>query len=188
MDRVKVNSPDTIALVNRSKLITQRVRTIMLAFFVNRNYFSESPNITWDDSFVPPELYVNLETELASIDAKKSQQVLKEKVGKSQREKMEEQMAKEKTKPTQEDKGKAKDTEQDKKNPDDTENPKRKRTRRTSENSVVFNITGDNEDDTSADVAESPIKRVKHDKSIDDIDINPVPPPCSTMYLITDGM
>ena len=30
-------------------------------------------------------------------------------------------MAKEKTKPTQEDKGKAKDTEQDKKNPDDTE-------------------------------------------------------------------
>ena len=77
MHRVKVNSPDTIALDHRSKLITQRVRTIMLAFFANRNYFSETPNITWDDSFVPPELYADLETELASIDAKKSQQVLK---------------------------------------------------------------------------------------------------------------
>ena len=177
MHRLQANSPDTTTLDRRVKLLTRRVHTVMLTFFANRNYFSEKPNITWDNSFVPPELYDDLETKLASIDAKESQQVQKEKVGESQGKNKEEQIAKEKDKSMQKDKGKAKDTEQDKENPDVAEYPKRKWMQKTSESSVVIGITSDDEDDASADVAEPPAKRVKHsNKSIDHVDINPVPP------------
>ena len=94
----------------------------------------------------------------------------KEKARESERQEMEEQMAKEKAKTTQNDKGKAKETAHD----------KRKWTRKfsESESSFVFDITGDNEDGTSADEGEPPTKRVKRKKSIDDVGIFPVPPPC----------
>ena len=168
-----MNSPDTITLDHRSKLLTQRVHIVMVAFFTNHIYFSETPNITWDDSFVPPELYNDLETELASVDAKKSQQVQKEKAGKIPRKKK-------KPKPTRKDKGKAKDTKTPKEkldNPDVVEKPKRKRTQKTSVRSVI-DITGDNEDDTPADKAEPPAKRIKRKKSIVDVGITLAPPPC----------
>lgn len=74
---------------------------------------------------------------------------------------------------TQNDKGKAKDTAKDKENLDDTEetydtekDPKRNWTWKTSESSTNY------EDTTSDDEAETPLKRVKRKKSIDDV------PPC----------
>jgi hypothetical protein len=121
-----------------------------------------TPNITWDDSFIPPELY----DDLASVDAKESQQLQNEKARESQRE---EQMIKEKAMATQKDKGKTKETAQDK---DDTEKPKRKWTQKTSESIMVFEVG------TSDDEAEPPAKRVKRNKSIDDVGIIPVPPSC----------
>ena len=195
MCRLQVNSPDTITLDHRSKLLTQRVRTIMSAFFANRNYFSETPNITWDDSFVPPELYDDLGTELASVDAKKSQQVLKERAGKSPKKKVKERKVEKKAKPTKKDKGKAKGTGKNKEKlekPDVTKNPKRKRTQETSVRSVVIDITGDNEDNTSADKAEPPAKRIKHKKSINDVGITPAPGPphrqCTSSQLLSKSI
>jgi hypothetical protein len=70
---------DTITLDHRTKFLTRRVRAVMRAFNKNRNYFSDTPNITWDDSFVPHELYEDPETELESLDGKESQRVQKEK-------------------------------------------------------------------------------------------------------------
>jgi hypothetical protein len=137
---------DTKTRDYRTKLLTRRVRAIMRAFNKNPNYLSVTPNITWDDSFIPPELYDDLETELASLDAKESQRVQKEKerekekAKESQKRKMEEQMAKEKAKAKQNDKGKAKETAQDE---DDTEKPKRKWTRKSSESSL-FDVIRDN--------------------------------------------
>ena len=167
---------DPITLDHRTKLLTRRVRAVMRAFNKNRNYISEKPNISWDDSFIPPELYDDLESELARLDAKESQQVKKEAERESRSPKIEEQMAKEKVKATQ-NKGKAKDTLEDTEHPDDSERLKRKWTRKTSESSV-FDIASDDEDDTSADEAGPLAKRVKRKKSIDDVGIFPVPPPC----------
>ena len=83
---------DAITCERRTKLLTRRVRAIMRAFNKNPKYLSGvTPNITWDESFVPPDLYVNLESELASLDVKEPQQVQKEKAKESQRRKMEEQ-------------------------------------------------------------------------------------------------
>ena len=76
---------DTITRDHRTKLLTRRVRAIMRAFNKNPNYLSVTPNIVWDDSFIPPELYDDLETELASLDAKESQQMQKEKARESER-------------------------------------------------------------------------------------------------------
>lgn len=140
----------------------------MRAFNKNPNYLNTTPNIIWDDSFVPPELYDNLEIELESLDAKKSKKEEEE-----EKVNMEEQMNKEMDKATQNDKGKGKETAQEE---DATRKPKRKWMRKTSENSPMFDIASDNEDNSSADEDEPPAKRVKRNKSIDDVDIIPVPP------------
>lgn len=163
---------DTITRDHRTKLLTRRVRAIMRAFNKNPNYLSVTPNITWDDSFIPPELYDDLEKiETTSLDAEERQQVQKEEEKEWEkeeiREKIEEQMT-----ATQNDKGKMKETTQD------TENVKRKWTRKFSESSLVFDISGGNEGGISADEAEPPAKRVKRKKSIDNDGVTPVPPPC----------
>ena len=176
--------PDTITREHRTKLLTRRVRAVMRAFNKNPNYLNMIPDITWDDSFIPPELYD--ETELASLDTEESQQVQKEKEREKEKEKaresqsqnMEEQTVKEwnnkgKAKEKSQDKEKAKETAQEKEKPNDVEKRKRKCTRRTSEINP-FDIS-DDEDGTTTDEAEPPAKRVKRKKSIDDI---PVPPPC----------
>lgn len=178
---------DAITRDHRTKLLTRRVRAIMRAFNKNPNYISLTPDITWDDSFIPPELYDDLETEPASPDAEESQQVQKEKEREkekpkeSKRLKMEVQMIKGKVKAMQNDKGKAKETAQDKGKPDDIENRKRKwtRTRKTPESNPAFgNTSSDNEDGTLDDEAEPPAKRVMRKKSIDGVGVIPVPPPC----------
>jgi hypothetical protein len=147
----------------------------MRAFNKNPNYLSGTPNITWDDSFIPPELYDDFEKiESASLDAKESQQVQKEEEKEWEKdkekkwEKIEEQVT------ATQNKGKMKETAQEK---DDPENLKRKWTGKTVASSLVFDISGDNEDGTSADEAEPPAKRVKRKKSIDNVGITPVPPP-----------
>lgn len=177
---------DAITRDHRTKLLTRRVRAIMRAFNKNPNYISLTPDITWDDSFIPPELYDDLETEPASLDAEESQQVQKEKEREkekpkeSKRLKMEVQMIKGKVKAMQNDKGKAKETAQDKGKPDDIENRKRKwtRTRKTPESNPAFGNTSDNEDGTLDDEAEPPAKRDMRKKSIDGVGVIPVPPPC----------
>ena len=71
---------DSVTRDHRSKLLTRRVRAIIRAFNKNPKYLSdEKPNITWDELFIPPELYVNLKRELESLDVKESQQVQKRK-------------------------------------------------------------------------------------------------------------
>ena len=140
---------DSVTRDYRSKLLTRRVRAIIRAFNKNPKYLSdEKPNITWDELFIPPELYVNLKRELESLDAQqvqKRKESKKEKEGKkekmqekekgeelekkerekkareSQRRKVEEQIAKEKARVAQSDKDKAKNTSQEKKNPNKTE-------------------------------------------------------------------
>ena len=168
---------DTITLHHRTKLLTRRVRAAMRAFNNNHNYFSETPNITWDDAFIPPKLYADLKTELESLYTRESQQGQKEKEGESQSLKTEEQMAEEKANTTQNDKGKEKETAHDKENPDETENPKRKLTRKPSESSL-FDITSDNEDSTSSDESEPLAKRAMCMESIDNVGLIPIPPPC----------
>jgi hypothetical protein len=160
---------DPITLGHRTKLLTRRVRAVMRAFNKNRNYLSETPNITWDDSFVPRELYDDLETELDGKESQRAQK--KEKAS----ERMEEQMSNEKAWATQNDKRKMKETAQDK---DDTENPKRKWKQKTSESesSLVFDIADDSGDETSADEDEPPAKRFMRKNSVDDVGIIPVPP------------
>jgi hypothetical protein len=144
----------------------------MRAFNKNPNYLSVTPDITWDDSFVPSELYDDIETELANLeDAKESQKKKKKEEG--------QMAAKEKAKATQIDNGKGKETSaQDEENPDDTENPKRKKTQKTSESSLFGDI--DEDGGTSADeAAEPPTKRVKRKNSIDDVEnMVTIPPPC----------
>ena len=152
---------DAITLDHRTKLLTRRVRAIMRAFNKHRNYLSETPNITWDDSFIPPELYDDFEIEPENLEEKAS-------------EKLEKQMSKEKAKVTQNNKGKTKEAAQDN---DNTENLKRKWTQKTSECSLVV-VLDDSEDGTSSDEDEPPAKRVKRKKSIEEVGINPVPPPC----------
>ena len=147
----------------------------MSAFNKNRHYLSETPNITWDDTFVPPDLYGDLKAELERLDTKEGQQVQKEKARESQSLRIEEQIAKEKANTMQNDKGKAKETAQD---PNETENSKRKRTRNTSESTSVFVISSDNEDGTSSDESEPLAKRVKYTEFIDNVGIIPMPPPC----------
>ena len=147
----------------------------MRAFNKNRNYLSETPNITWDDSFVPPELY----GELASSDGKGSQgmQAKKRERDKAS-ERMEEQMSKEKAKATQNDKRKTnlKETAQDK---DDTENTQRKW--KSSESSLVFDIADDSEEGTSADEDEPSRKRFKRKNSIDDVGTIPPCRQCTSL-------
>ena len=175
---------DSITRDHRSKLLTRRVRAIIRAFNKNPKYLSdEKPNITWDELFIPPELYVNLKRELESIDAKESQQVQKrkenekEKEGKkekmqekekgkelekkerekkareSQRQKMEDQIAKEKARVAQSDKKKAKNTSQEKKNPNKTESSIPKWTVKTS--GCIY-IPSDDETDNPVGVAKPP--------------------------------
>ena len=174
---------DSITRDHRSKLLTRRVRAIIRAFKKNPKYLSdEKPNITWDELFIPPELYVNLKRELESLDVKESQQVQKrkengkedggkegevqekekgkklekkerkKKARESQRQKMEQQIAKEKAKVAQSDKKKA-NTSQDKENPYETENSLPKRTVKTPE---CIYISSDDETDIPADVAKPP--------------------------------
>ena len=166
----------TITLHHRTKLLTRRVRAVMRAFNKNPNYLSERPNINWDDSFVPPQLYV--ETELASPDGGERQQVQgdgkeweKEKAG----EKMEERVSKDKANTMENDKGKAKETAQDRENPDETENLKRKRMRETSESGLAIDITSDTEDGPSSDESEPLAKRAKCKESSGNADM---PSPC----------
>ena len=83
----------------------------MRAFNKNRNYLSETPNITWDDSFIPPELYDDFEIEPENLEEEKAS------------EKLEKQMSKEKAKVTQNNKGKTKEAAQNK---DNTENLEKK--------------------------------------------------------------
>ena len=175
---------DSVTRDYRSKLLTRRVRAIIRAFNKNPKYLSdEKPNITWDELFIPPELYVNLKRELESIDAKESQQVQKrkenekEKEGKkekmqekekgkelekkeqekkareSQRQKMEDQIAKEKARVAQSDKKKAKNTSQEKKNPNKTESSIPKWTVKTS--GCIY-IPSDDETDNPVGVAKPP--------------------------------
>ena len=148
----------------------------MRAFNKNHNYFSETPNITWDDSFVPPELYDDLETELERLNTGEDQQVQKEKAIESRSLEMGKQMPNE-VDIMQVDKGKGKEEAQDKENHDETENYKRKWTRKTSESSL-FDITGDNEDNASSDESEPLAKRVKCQEYIDNVGFIPIPPPC----------
>ena len=158
---------DIITREHRSKLLTRRVRAIMRVFGKNPNYLSgATPNITWDDSFIPPALYENLETE-----RQKEKEREKEKTRESQKRKMEEQMAKEKAKVKQNDKEKAKETMQDL---DDTEKPKRKWTREIS----ICSDSCNDKDDTSVEETEPSAKRVKRKKLIDDVGIVPDSPPC----------
>ena len=172
---------DGITLDHRTKLLTRRVRAVIRAFNKNRSYLSETPNITWDDSFVPRELYDDLETEVESLDDKESQRVqmkennmAKEKAS----ERMEEQMSKENPRATRSDKRKTKETAQDTDDDLDTVtgNLKRKWTQKTSESNLVFNIADDSEEDSSADEDEPHAKRFKRKDSIDDVSIIPVPP------------
>lgn len=167
---------DTITLHHRTKLLTRRVRAAMRVFNKNHNYFSETPNITWDDSFIPPKLYGDLETEQDSLDTREGQQIQKEKASENQSLKMEEQMAKEKANTMQNDKGKEKETAQYKENSDETEKSERKRTRKSSESSL-FDIS-DSEEGTSSDESEPLAKRVKCNESIDNVGFIPIPPPC----------
>ena len=80
---------DSITRDHRSKLLTQRVRAIIRAFNKNPKYLSdEKPNITWDELFIPLELYVNLKRELESLDAQQAQkrkESEKEKEGKKEK-------------------------------------------------------------------------------------------------------
>ena len=140
----------------------------MREFNKNEKYLSETPNIVWDDSFVPPELYDDLESEMGSLDTKEGQKV-EGNSRESQRVKIEEQMAKEKANTLKNDKGKAKNTAQDNASPDETEYPKRH---------LVIDITSDNEDTTSSDESEPLAKRINRKESIDNVGIFPVPPPC----------
>ena len=136
---------DAITREHRTQLLTRRVRAVMRAFNKNPKYLSGAiPNISWDDSFIPPELYENLQTELASLVAKENQQVQKEKererenekerenkkARENQRRKMEEQMA------------------------NDTEKPKKKLARKTCEPSLFGSTTGNNKDGIPSDEAE----------------------------------
>jgi hypothetical protein len=144
----------------------------MRAFNKNPNYLSVTPDITWDDSFIPPELYDDIKTKLTNLEDAKEIQKKEEEEGPLASE--------EKAKATQIDEGKAKETAaQDEENPDNTENPKKKRTRENSES----NLFGDIEDGgTSAHEAteEPPAKRVKLKNSIDDVGntVTILPPPC----------
>ena len=133
---------DSITRDHRSKLLTRRVRAIICAFNKNPKYLSdEKPNITWDELFIPPELYVNLKRELESLDVQQAQKrkesekeegkkekmqekekgeelekkEREKKARESQRRKVEEQIAKEKARVAQSDKDKAKNTSQEKK-------------------------------------------------------------------------
>ena len=47
----------------------------MREFNKNGRSLSEIPNIIWDDSFVPPELYDDLDTEMGSLDTKEGQHI-----------------------------------------------------------------------------------------------------------------
>ena len=147
----------------------------MRAFNKNPNYLSERPNINWDDSFVPPQLYV--ETELASPDGGERQQVQgdgkeweKEKAG----EKMEERVSKDKANTMENDKGKAKETAQDKESFDEIEKPKRKWTRNSN---LIFDFASDNEDSASSDESEPLAKRVNRKEFNDSVGIIPFPLP-----------
>ena len=171
---------DSVTRDYRSKLLTRRVRAIIRAFNKNPKYLGdEKPNITWDELFIPPELYVNLKRELESIDAKESQQMQKrkenekekekmqekekgkelekkereKKARESQRQKMEEQIAKEKARVAQSDKKKAKNTSQEKKNPNKTESSIPKWTVKTS--GCIY-IPSDDETDNPVGVAKPP--------------------------------
>ena len=127
---------DAITLEHRTRLLTRRVRAIMRAFSKNPKYLSDAtPNITWDDSFIPRDLYDNMDIELATLKAKESQQTQKEKARETQMKKIEAQMAKEKAKV---DGRKMKETAQDPQ-ADDNEKLKRNLTRKTFET-----IFGDN--------------------------------------------
>ena len=120
---------DAITRERRTKLLTPRVRAIMRAFNKNAKYLSDAtPNITWDDSFIPPDLYVNLHSKLASLDAKESQQSQKEREKEKAREDQRQNMEKQKANVAQNDNRKAKETPQDL---DDAENPIDMRPRRT---------------------------------------------------------
>jgi hypothetical protein len=149
----------------------------MRAFNNNPNYLSETPNITWDSSFVPPNLYDDLGTDLGSLDTKDGLQVQKEMAGESQKLKMEEQMSRESANTMQNIKGKAKETVQDKGNPDKTENFKRKWTGKTSESDlpVVIDITSDNEDATSSEESVPLARRIEYMESIDNVGNTQIP-------------
>lgn len=161
---------DRITLDHRTKLLTRRIRAVLRAFNKNSNYLSETPNITWDDAFIPRELYDDLETELESLDGKESQRVQKKEKAS---ERMVEQISIKKPKVTQNDKRKTKEIAQD---TNDSENLKRKWTRNTSESNLVLDIADDSEDDTSSDEDNPPAKRLKRKSSVDDVGIIPVPP------------
>ena len=45
----------------------------MRVFFKNSNYLGMTPNITWDDSFVPPELYDDTELVIQKGNGKEEQ-------------------------------------------------------------------------------------------------------------------
>ena len=175
---------DSVTREHRSKLLTRRVRAVMRAFNKNPKYISDAkPNITWDDSFIPPELYVNLKSELESLDAKESQQEKKEKEKEGKKEKMQEkkkekelekkelekkaresqwqkmveQITKNKANAAQSVKERTKkNPSQDKENPNGTENSIPKWTEKTSRSSLPFYIPSDDESDIPADVAKPP--------------------------------
>jgi hypothetical protein len=153
---------DAITREHRTKLLSRRVRAVMRVVYKTPSYLKEkTPNISWDETFIPTELYTNLAAELASFDAKESQQVQKEKkkerenekgreneeAKESQRRMIEEQRAKEKAKVTNNDKGKANEI------PRDLGGAERPRGSWMRKNSVFGTDSGD-EDSIIADVGE----------------------------------
>lgn len=60
--------------IARAELLTRRVRACVRAFSRNRRWTTDSvPNIIWDANFAPPDLYQDLEAQLAALPEEEEQ-------------------------------------------------------------------------------------------------------------------